>query len=89
MRDPRKDEPEEEDRRDFRRSQGGSAAFHLYSEQERVRVRAVHDPPGEHSIRLHVARPGCRGKTGRGATHLQPAETRRRQVHSEDRVLVA
>ena len=88
MRAPRKDEPEEEDRRDYRRSRGGSGAFPLYSEQELVRVRAVHDPPGERSIRLHVARPGCREKVGRGAT-LQPAETRRRQVPSEDRVLVA
>ena len=42
---PRKDEPEEEDRRDYRRSRGGSGAFPLYSEQELVRVRAVHGPP--------------------------------------------
>ena len=89
MRAPRKDEPEEEDRRDYRRSRGGSGAFPLYSEQELVRVRVVHGPPGELSIRLHVAWLGCRGKAGRGATPLQPAETRRRQVPSEDRVLVA
>ena len=41
---PRKDEPEEEDRRDYRRSRGGSGAFPLYSEQELVRARAVNGP---------------------------------------------
>ena len=90
MRFPRKDELKEEDRGDYRMSRGGSGAFPLYSKQELVRVRAVHGPPPwELSILLHVARPGCRGKAGRGATPLQPAETRRRQVPSEDRVLVA
>ena len=91
MRAPRKDDLEEEDRRDYRRSRGGSGALPLYSEQELVRVRAVHGPtpPWELSVRLHDAQPCCRGKEGRGATPLQPAETRRRQVPSEDRVLVA
>ena len=84
MRAPRKDEPEEEVRRDYRRSRGGSGAFPLYSEQDLVRFRAVHGPPGELSERLHVARPGCRGKAGREATPLQPAETRRSQLPSED-----
>ena len=86
---PRKEELEEEVGRDYRRIRGGSGAFPLYSERELVRVRAVHGPPGELSIRLHDVRPGCRGKAGRRAIHLQPAETRRRQVPSEDRVLVA
>ena len=89
MRAPRKDEPEEEDRCDNRRRRGENGAFPLYSEQKFVRVRAVHDPSGEHSIRLHVAQPGCRGKAGREATPLQPTENRRLQVPSEDRVIVA
>ena len=88
MRAPRKVDLEEEDRRDYRRSRGGSAAFPLYSEQEVVRDRTP-PPPGERSIRLHVVRPGCGGKAGREAIPLQPAETRRRQVPCEDRVLVA
>ena len=46
MRAPRNVEPEEEDRRLFRSSRGGSGAFPLYSEQEIVRVRAVNGPPG-------------------------------------------
>ena len=76
----------------YRRSRSGSGASPLYSKQQLVHVRAVHGSPptaGELSMRLHVARPGCRGKAGRGATPLQPAETRRRQVPNEDRVLVA
>ena len=57
MRAPRNDEPEEEDRRDYRWGRGGCGAFPLYSERELVRVRAVHGPPGELSIGIHVARP--------------------------------
>ena len=41
---PRKDEPEEEDLRDYRRSRGGSGAFPLYSGHELVRARAVNGP---------------------------------------------
>ena len=84
MRFPRKDELKEEDRGDYRRSRGGSGAFPLYSDQELVRFRTVHGPPGELSIRFQVARPGCRGKAGREATPHQPGETRRSQVPSED-----
>ena len=58
----------------------------LYSEQELVPSTAppTPGPPGEISIRLHAARPGCRGNARRGATPLQPAETRRRRKPSVD-----
>ena len=86
---PRKDEPEEEDRRDYRRSRGGSGAFPLYSEQELVALGPSTAPPspglpGELWIRLHVACPGCKCKARIGATPLHPAETRRLQVPTEE-----
>ena len=58
MRAPRKVDLEEEDRRDYRRSRGGSAAFPLYSEQEVVRDRTPPPQPDPGNVQYDSTSPG-------------------------------
>ena len=59
-------------------------------QRARARPRSGRPRPPRVTFNTNPRRPpGCRGKAGRRATPLQPAETRRRQLPIEDRVLVA